>query len=395
MKKIILIICLLLCACAVQTEENQEEIKEDIKEDIKEEIKKEKVFIGTLQDENGDMILPLNTEVFLTYVRQSKKDVLLNDCQDILFSLHKLLDRHHYYLDDNNQRITNLRVINEHFNEEIVIDSKLFDALKQAIELTKLTKGYFNLAIGKLSDVYDGYFNSYDIVRSDPPKENIDDALNSVIPYEDIDKYIILNEENKSITLKPYNGNEYIISLGGFSKGYVVDQIYNELTKYNTSFMVSAGSSSIMAYVYEDEGISWKVGSKDPNNKDSLLYAYPLMNEFTSSSGDYEQYYINEDNILRHHILNPYTGYSENYYRAVELKSNKNSGAIDALSTAIFSIGDIDQIIDIINNIESYYDMKVDYCLLKDDYSMIINKEFADVLIESYTSNKISEVIIK
>ena len=139
--------------------------------------------------------------------------------------------------------------------------------------------------------------------------------------------------------------------IGGFSKGYVVDQIYNELTKYNTSFMVSAGSSSIMAYVYEDEGISWKVGSKDPNNKDSLLYAYPLMNEFTSSSGDYEQYYINEDNILRHHILNPYTGYSENYYRAVELKSNKNSGAIDALSTAIFSIGDIDQIIDTLEDI--------------------------------------------
>ena len=379
MKKIFLIICLLLSACAVQNEE----------------IKKEKVFIGTLQDENGSMILPLNTEVFLTFVRQSKKDALYNDSQDILFSLHKLLDRHHYYLDDNNQRITNLKVINEHFNEEIIIDSRLFDALKQAIELTKLTKGYFNLAIGKLSDVYDGYFNSYDTVRSDPSREEIDNALNTVIPYEDIEEYIILNEENKSITLKPYNGNEYIISLGAFSKGYVVDQIYNELTKYNTSFMISAGSSSITAYVYDDEGISWTIGSKDPNDKNSLLYVYPLKNEFTSSSGDYEQYYINENSILRHHILNPYTGYSENYYRAVELKSNKNSGVIDALSTAIFSIEDLDQIIEIINNIENYYNMKIDYCLLKDDYSMTISKDFADVLIKSYTSNKISEMIIK
>ena len=379
MKKILLILCILLCSCAVSNEE----------------IKKEKVFIGTLQDESGSMILPLNTEVYLTYVRQSKKDVLYNDCQDILFSLHKLLDRHHYYLDDNNNRIINLKVINEHFNEEIIIDKELFAALKQAIELTKLTKGYFNLTIGKLTDVYDGYFNPYDTVRSDPLKEDIDNALMSVVPYENIDEYIILNEENNSIILKEYEGNKFIIDLGAFSKGYIVDQIYNELKKYNTSFMLSAGSSSITAFVSNEEGISWSVGAKDPNDTKALLYAYPLLNEFISTSGDYEQYYFNENNVLRHHILNPYTGYSENYYRAVELKSNLKGGVVDALSTAIFSIEDIDEMIEMIKNIEEFYNMKIDFSVLKDDYSLTISKDFEASLIKSYTSNKISEMIIK
>lgn len=379
MKKIALILCLLLCACTVTNET----------------IKKEKVFIGTLQDENGAMILPLNTEVYLTYVRESKKDVLYDDCQDILFSYHKLLDRYHYYLDDNNQRITNLKVINEHFNEEIVIDSRLFDSIKQAIELTKLTKGYFNFTIGKLTDVYDGYFNPYDTVRNDPLKEDIENALKTIVPYENIEDYIILNEDNNSIMLKPYNNSEFILDLGAFSKGYIVDQIYNSLIKYDTSFMISAGSSSIVTYIYNEEGINWRVGSKDPNNTGTILYAYPLLNEFVSTSGDYEQYYINENNVLRHHILNPYTGFSESFYRTVDLKSNKNGGVIDALSTALFSIEDIDQIIEIINNIKDYYDMKIDFCLLDANYSLTISQELKDVLIETLTSNKINEVTIK
>ena len=368
-----------MCACSAKSET----------------IKKEKAFIGTLQDEEGSMILPLNTEVYLTYVKESKKDVLFNDCQDILFSLHMLLDSHHYYLDENNQRIVNLKVLNENFNKEIIVDNQLFDAVKQAIELTKLTKGYFNFTIGSLANVYDGYFLSFESTHSDPLKEDIDNALSSIVPYESIEEYIILNEQNSSITLRPYNDKEYMLDLGAFSKGYILDQIYNALIKYDTSFMISAGSSSIVAYVFDEEGISWRVGSKDPNDKESLLYAYPLKNEFTSTSGDYEQYYINENNILRHHILNPYTGYSENYYRAVDLKSDKFGGVIDALSTAIFSIEDIDELIKIINNIEDFYNAKIEYSLIKNDYILIMSKGFKDILVEPYTSKKISEIIIK
>ena len=383
MKRIILVILsLLLVACSATKEEN-------------EAIKKENVFLGTLNDSEGQMVLPLNTEVYLTYCKESKKDVLLNKCQELLFEYHKLLDSYRYYLDEDNKTITNLKVINQHFNEEIVIDEKLFDALKEAIELSKLTKGYFNPTIGKLFALYNDKLLPYDTNNTDPSKEDIELMLEAVVPYEEIDKYIVLNENNTSITLIPYNNLEYEINLGAFSKGYVVDKIYEELIKYHTSFMINAGSSSICAYIDENEDVKWSVGSKDPSDKSSILYAYQLNNGFISTSGDYEQYYFNENNIRRHHIINPFTGYSENYHRVVEIKSDKKDSAIDALTTALFSIDDLQTIKSIIDDISLYYDMKIDYCLEKDDYTLIMSEGFKEILIDSYSSNKIKEIIIE
>ncbi|MBQ3419041.1 MAG: FAD:protein FMN transferase [Erysipelotrichaceae bacterium] len=383
MKRIILVILsLLLVACSATKEEN-------------EAIKKESVFLGTLNDSEGQMVLPLNTEVYLTYCKESKKDVLLNKCQELLFEYHKLLDSYRYYIDEDNKTITNLKVINQHFNEEIVIDEKLFDALKEAIELSKLTKGYFNPTIGKLFALYNDKFLPYDTNNTDPSKEEIKLMLEAVVPYEEIDKYIVLNEKNTSITLIPYNNLEYEINLGAFSKGYVIDKIYEELIKYHTSFMINAGSSSICAYIDENEDVKWSVGSKDPNDKSSILYAYQLNNGFISTSGDYEQYYFNENNIRRHHIINPFTGYSENYHRVVEIKSDKKDSAIDALTTALFSIDDLQTIQSIIDDVSLYYDMKIDYCLEKDDYTLIMSEGFKEILIDSYSSNKIKEIIIE
>ena len=86
MKRIILVILsLLLVACSATKEEN-------------EAIKIESVFLGTLNDSEGQMVLPLNTEVYLTYCKESKKDVLLNKCQELLFEYHKLYLVHLYLI---------------------------------------------------------------------------------------------------------------------------------------------------------------------------------------------------------------------------------------------------------------------------------------------------------
>ena len=105
--------------------------------------------------------------------------------------------------------------------------------------------------------------------------------------------------------------------------------------------------------------------------------------------------YQKHDVFISYSTKNGEIANKENYYRAIDLRSNKNGGVIDALSTAIFSIEDINQIKEIINNIEEFYNMKIDYCLLKDDYSLTMSKGFNDTLIDPYTSNKINEIIIQ
>lgn len=382
MKKIlsILIIILVLSSCTSP----------------KESFHKQKTDLGTIQDSNGDMVLLLNTNIVLTSVNDDLKDELVNTATSKISEYHKLLDSHHYYLDNSGNPIVNIKTLNDSIGKGPQhADPIIIDCLEKAISLTKLTKGYFNISLGELSKQYSDKLLPYDSTNTDPDKAIIDNLVKGVLPYTDIDNYVIIDKDNKTIELKERDF-PYSIDLGAFSKGYILDLVAKDLSKYNTSFLLNAGSSSIIAYTAEEEKdkVVWSIAIKDPNDTNGQLYMFTLQNGAISSSGDYERYYFLDNGIRRHHILNPYTGYSENYLRSNTLISN-NAGVIDALSTALFNIEDPLEQEEIINNINTFYKDEISYILVKDDYNIEMTKSFKDILVENYTSNKISNTKIR
>lgn len=366
MKKIIILLSLLLLTSCT----NNNQI-----------YKKDKYFLGYTKDKDDNMVLLLNSEVNLTIVNNGYKETLINTAKDTITKYHKLLDSNHYYLDENGKVLNNIKVLNDNINKGIVeVDPIIIDALKESIKLTKLTNGYFNITLGKLSNLYKDKFLSYDSINTDPDKSDIDKTLLGIISYDKLEDYIILDETNNTVELKT-NDNPYLIDLGAFSKGYILSKVYDELIKYNTSFLLTAGSSSIITYTNRDENVNWNIALKDPNTIDSQLLVFNLDNGAVSTSGDYENYYLLEDGTRRHHILNPYSGHSENYYRSISLLSN-NAGIIDALSTALFNISNKNDIKHIISNIENNYNTKIAYSILDNDNNLFINNYFNDTLQE-------------
>lgn len=383
MKKIVIAICLVfLTACTTNINSN------------KATLKKEKTFLGYITDESNDMVLLLNTETNITTVNSLYKDELINTAKEEIIRCHKLLDSHHYYLDDNNQRINNIKVLNDNIdNGPITVDPIIIDALIEAIDLTSLTRGYFNITLGELSLLYKDKLLPFDSTNTDPSEEDINSKLDGIINKDVIDQYIIIDKENSTIELKS-NNNSYELDLGAFSKGYIINRVYNELIKYNTSFLLTAGSSSIVTYTNSEENVTWNVGIKNPELIGDNLFAFNLNNGAISTSGDYENYYFLEDGTRRHHILNPYTGYSENYYHSNTLISD-DAGVIDALSTALFSINDKEERLQIINDIEKNYNIKVKYCFVKDNNETIMNQDFKDTLIRNESLDKIESITIE
>lgn len=379
-KKIIIVICLLLLtSCTTNNNSN---------------IKKERTFLGNITDESGEMVLLLNTEVYLTTANPLYKDTLINIAKSQIAKYHKLFDSHHYYLDENNERITNIKVLNDSINKgPIKVDPIIIEALKESINLMKLTNGYFNISLGKLSSLYNDKLLPYDSYNDDPSIKDIKQCTKGIIEIDSINQLIIIDEINNTVELKSKD-ELYEIDLGAFSKGYIINKVYDQLIGYNTSFLLTAGSSSIITYSVDKENISWNIGVIDPNNQADNIFTFNLNNGAISTSGDYENYYFLKNGTRRHHILNPYTGFSENYYHSNTLLSS-NAFVIDALSTALFNVKNKEERIQIIKNIEDYYDVTISYCFIKENNDILMNNSFKEALINNSSLEKIKNIEIE
>ena len=347
--------------------------------------------LGFLEAEDGELVLLLNTEIDLTTVRASTHDVMVEEAQEQLRSFHKLIDSHHAYTDADGQTVINMKYLNDHFGEgPVEVDDVLLGCLEEAIDMAELTQGYFNPTVGLLADVYEGRFEHVGKVQESPTPAAIEAARATVVPYAQLRDHIVIDWNAHTVDLRPYKGQAFRVSLGGIGKGYALSQLG---FSHDTSYLVSAGASSMRAHVAPDEeGVSWTIGSHVPDSTD-ILFAFRLDDGSVSTSGDDENYYLLEDGTRVHHILNPFTGASENYWRNVVLVGD-DAGVLDALSTALFNLEDEQVIKELISAVEQSYDMTIDYCFVAEEeagtFELRGSQGFFDRLLPEYVSDKLN-----
>lgn len=337
MKKILIILIIFLTCSACKKQETVSEIK------------KTSNYLTVLYDSSGDMVLPLNTDVYLITVEPNKNEAMLNDFKELIHEYHKLLDSHHDYLD-----INNLKTINDNYgNGPVKVDEKLIETIKSSIEISISTGGLFNPTAGALSDVWKDKFNN-EHINTNPDSSEIEKAKACVLSPDQFNEYIVIDEINNTVEIKklPSCSTSVKFDLGAYSKGYVLDKAYDLLLKYNSGFMLNAGGSSLIAYTPESQmdKVNWTISLSDPNNPTDAISYLRFKNIFMSTSGDYQQYFFDENGIRRHHILNPYTGYPENNFRSISLFSSSKAGMLDAISTSLYSTDDYKSLVTKVSN---------------------------------------------
>ena len=362
--------------------------------------------VSNVKTKEGGYVLPFNTVVTLrTFCGKDYNDIYPTFNKEMQ-RLHILFDRYNDFVDENGKDINNLKVINESYGSgnKIVVDQALIDLLKLSNELSELTQGYFNPTLGELIDTWnyryeDGKkyvrYSPYCFEDVDPKIEDIESSKQKMIPYNELTSYLIINDENNTVEFKKYKEIDKVtLSLGAIAKGYAVEKLKKYVESFNVPSMIDGGSSSSYGLNKNPNPNRdyWLVGVAAPYKvalSPQAIVNIKLDNTYTLSvSGDYESSYKTSEGIIRHHILNPYSGYPENFYRVVSLKSDSRSEILDGLSTAIFSIEDKDTIKEIVSNIEEHYDIEIALMLekevdkenkkidlyLTEDYEKLINK---------------------
>lgn len=218
----------------------------------------------------------------------------------------------------------------------VMVDDELFQLIKRAIKISKLTNGAFDISYASMDKVW--FFDGS--MKEMPTEEAIKNSV-AKVGYQNI----ILDETNHSVFLK-LEGMK--IGFGAIGKGYAADKAKAILQiKGVTSGIVNA-SGDLNAWGTQPDGNDWMVAIVNPLNKDKVFSWMPIKNSAVVTSGNYEKY-VKFKNVLYTHIIDPRSGYPATSILSATVFT-ANAELADALATSIFVMG-VDTALDFVNQL--------------------------------------------
>ena len=257
--------------------------------------------------------------------------------------------------------------INEAIQNEtpfFIEDEEVISLILRGQEYESQTKGYFNPAIGKLVSLWG--FHS-EVPRKAMPDPRSISKLVKAKPSMGNIKIInsILSSNNKFVQ----------VDMGGYAKGYALDQAKNILEQYSIKNALINIGGNIMALGMQGNK-EWIVGIQDPRNP-NLMATIPLKPGWSiGTSGDYQKYFTVNGKRYSH-IINPYTGYPVSNTKSVTvlIPPGNNSGEKSDVYTNPIFIEDISKKMKIANDLEVSH-----YLIVLENNEILISKEFNKII---------------
>jgi len=204
----------------------------------------------------------------------------------------------------------------------IPVSDELFSLLGEAVRLSDLTKGCFDITIYPLCRIWKFEDDNVTV----PNRKKIEKAK-ELVNYKNM-----IIENGKIKFAKIGMG----VDLGGIAKGYGVDTAVKVLKEKNIkSAMVNAGGD---IYVLgRKQGKPWRIGIRHPRKGKEILGVVDVEDKAILTSGDYERFFFFQGKRY-HHILNPKTGYPADECQSVTIVAKRATFA-DGLATGVFVLG--------------------------------------------------------
>lgn len=264
----------------------------------------------------------------LTVYTDSKDDFLQYSeiVERELQKYHQMLDAYNEY-----ESTVNICTLNERAAQEpVAVEPDLFDFLLKSKEMYELTSGYTSVTLGALTRVW-----KEAIKTETAPSE---DVLAEAATHTSIDS-LILDENNSTVR---FADEKLKLDAGALGKGYAADCIANTLVLEGCAdaFLLNLGGT-LVARGEKPDGTPWLAGIQAPDGGEldgaSVNLSSPVFETMAlSTSGSYHRGF-EQDGVIYHHIVNPYTNRPENIYTSVSVVCPSAMQA-DALSTALFSM---------------------------------------------------------
>jgi len=190
------------------------------------------------------------------------------------------------------------RINGEAGKQPVKVSPEMMAVLSLALDVSSRTGGAFDVTVGSVEGLWGDIQHGGSAGRG-PEGEARGRALAGGGAGN-----VVLNREAGTVFL-PLAGTR--LDLGGFAKGYIVDQGVERLGEGGLRcFMINAGGD-IRCSGCGQPVPPWKVGLQDPFEKGALLGVFRVRGEAVVTSGSYERYFENAQGRFSH-IMDPKTG---------------------------------------------------------------------------------------
>jgi thiamine biosynthesis lipoprotein len=206
----------------------------------------------------------------------------------------------------------------------VVVSRETLDLVARSMEMTRLTEGGFNIAVGPAVEAWSV------TERQRIPSDEELQWLKALVDVAAIQIDMAL----RTIFL-PYKGMK--IDVGGIGKGYTADRAAAEMKKAGARGGVVALSGDIKTFGALPDAAGFPVGIKHPRKEGAVIAVIDLQDEAISTAGDYERFF-ERDGVRYHHILDPQTLQPARSCQSVTV-IGKEGVLVDGLDTGIFVLG--------------------------------------------------------
>jgi len=209
---------------------------------------------------------------------------------------------------------------------QVSLDQAQQALIEKGITLARQSHDLFNPAIGKLIALWG--FHSDERPDAKPPSETDIAELLATTPRmsELVLEDGLLSSANSAV----------MIDVGGYAKGYAVDQAIAELRHLGiTNAIVNAGGD--LRAIGSKGGQPWRIGIRHPRQPGVIASLETQGDESVFTSGDYERYFDYQGQRF-HHIIDPRSGRPAQGVSSVTV-IHSDATTADAAATALFIAG--------------------------------------------------------
>jgi FAD:protein FMN transferase len=204
----------------------------------------------------------------------------------------------------------------------VPISEEMYRLLERALQFSELSSGAFDIT-------YAAAGHLYDYRRGVKPNDVALARATAMVGYQNL----ILNRAARTVR---FARDGVRIDLGGFAKGYAVDNGAAILLRHGISHAIvtAGGDSHILG---DRRGRPWTIAIRDPRAPGQVVAVLPLEDVAISTSGDYERFF-EQDGVRFHHVIDPKTGESPRSMRSVTILA-ADGLTTEGLSKAVFVMG--------------------------------------------------------